>query len=338
LGQRLGASLIRQLGEAPGLVFDLITRHGIECDAVRSGTLHCAVGEAGYREIAERTRQWQALGAPVELLDALATERKVGSHAYRGALLDRRAGIIQPLAYVRGLAATALRAGAKIFTNSPVRNVYDEQVGWRVEAGGGYVRAEWVIVATNAYSSTAFTALRQELVALSYFNLATRPLQMCERSSILPELQGVWDTSRILSSLRLDAAGRLIFGSVGALRGNGIKVHPHWAMRALTKLFPALKGIEFEHEWYGRIGMTADAIPRFHQLARNTVSISGYNGRGIAPGTSFGRDLAFLAAGRIAPADLALPITAPHQAPFRAMRESCYELGSQLAHFLGARL
>lgn len=338
LGQQFGARLIKQLGEAPGLVFDLIARHGIQCEAVRNGTLHCAVGEAGYREIVERASQWQALGAPVELLGAASTEGKVGSRAYRASLLDRRAGTIQPLAYARGLASAALKEGARIFTGSPVTQVVDERRKWRVHAGKGSVRAEWVIVATNAYSSKFWTTLRRELVALPYFNIATRPLTSHERAVILPDRQGVWDTRRVLSSLRSDAAGRLIFGSVGALRGRAREVHCNWGRRALVKLFPQLSDVEFEHEWYGQIGMTADAIPRLHRLARNTVSTSGYNGRGIAPGTSFGRDLAHLAAGKLAATDLALPVSTPHKAPLRMARESFYELGSQVAHFFGARL
>src|SRR5690606_31806544 len=67
LGKEYGSRLIEGLGGAPSLVFDLISRHGIACEARRAGTLHCAVGHAGLKEIAERARQWQALGAPVHL-------------------------------------------------------------------------------------------------------------------------------------------------------------------------------------------------------------------------------------------------------------------------------
>jgi glycine/D-amino acid oxidase-like deaminating enzyme len=338
LGVQLGSRLITQLGDAPSLVFDLIARHRISCDAVRNGNLHCAVGAAGYRELVERARQWQALGAPIELLDAAGTATRIGTDAYRASLLDRRAGIIQPLAYARGLAGAALEAGARIFTASPVRGVTDEQGRWRVEAAGGSVRAEWVIVATNAYSNAMWSPIRTELVGLPYFNLATRPLDASERVRILPERQGVWDTRRILSSLRTDAAGRLIFGSVGALRGSGIEVHRDWGRRALGKLFPRLRRVEFQHEWYGLIGMTADAIPRFHELARNTLSISGYNGRGIAPGTTFGRDLARLVAGKLQPKELALPLTGPQRASLRTAKESFYELGAQVAHTFSARI
>jgi glycine/D-amino acid oxidase-like deaminating enzyme len=337
LGSGFGPRLVAQLGSAPRLVFELIERHGIQCDAVQNGTLHCAVGEAGWREVSERARQWQALGAPVELLDAAATSNKVGSRAYRGALLDRRAGTIQPLAYARGLAAAAALAGARIFTRSPVQSIADEHGRWSLKTPAGRVKATWVIVATNAYSSGVWPQLRREVVALPYFNLATRPLPESQRTTILPERHGVWDTRQVLSSLRLDASGRLIFGSIGALRGNGLSIHRSWGHRALAKLFPALRGIDFEHEWHGRIGMTSDAIPRFHNLARNTISISGYNGRGIAPGTAFGRDLAHLAAGRITPADLSIPATPLTTPTFRTLREAGYEIGAQLVHLTAAR-
>ena len=41
-----------------------------------------------------------------------------------------------------------------------------------------------------------------------------------------------------MNSFRFDRAGRLLFGSVGALRGAGLAVHRAWATRALNKTFP----------------------------------------------------------------------------------------------------
>ena len=96
--------------------------------------------------------------------------------------------------------------------------------------------------------------------------------------------------------------------------------------------------MEFETEWYGMIGMTENNLPRFHRLGRNVVSFSGYNGRGIAPGTVFGRCLAQLVLGQVEEADLPLPLTDPVPARHRAAREAWYEVGAQLAHLAGARL
>lgn len=341
LGQDYGSRLLEGLGTAPSLVFDLIRRYDIDCEARRAGTLHCAVGASGLREIAERARQWQALGAPVHLLGADETARKTGTRAYRGALLDMRAGTVQPLAYVRGLGAAAMAAGAEVYTNCAVSTAEDTGAQWRLRTkSGGEVLADHLIVATNAYSHIdgPWPQLRQELVPLPYFNMATKPLDESLRRIILPEGQGAWDSRKILSSFRLDAAGRLVFGSVGALRGMGSTIHRDWGRRALARLFPQLDGVVFEYEWYGIIGMTTDAMPHFHKLGRHAVSCSGYNGRGIAPGTFFGKELARLALGQCPEQDMPLPLSPMGSVSFRGVRERFYEYGAQLAHAVGARL
>ncbi|KQT43022.1 FAD-dependent oxidoreductase [Aureimonas sp. Leaf454] len=341
LGAVHGERLLSLLGAAPRAVFDLVERHAIDCELVTTGTLHLAVGEAGTREIADRAAQWQKRGADVELIDAAATCAKVGSPLYAGALLDRRAGTIQPLAYVRGLARAAIAAGAFLHTESPVTSYARDGDGWRVETPGGSVRARWIVVATNAYTSGAsgapWPAIREEIVHLPYFNIATTPLSSNLARSILPERQGAWDTKTILSSFRFDARGRLVVGSVGALRGSGSAIHRSWARRSLQRIFPQLSAIAFEAEWYGSIGMTTDAVPRFHRLAHNVVSFSGYNGRGIAPGTVFGQVLARHILGEMTEDELPLPVTPPEAQGFRPIREAWYEAGAQIAH-LSARV
>ncbi|CAH1669643.1 NAD(P)/FAD-dependent oxidoreductase [Chelatococcus asaccharovorans] len=334
LGADYGERLLTLLGDAPRLVYAMVENNGIDCELAKTGTLHCAVGKQGLAEIQQRAEQWQARGAPVSLIGAEETARLVGSTAYAGALLDRRAGTIQPLAYVRGLAEAAIKAGAEIYTASPVTSAERAGPRWTIRTPQSSIRADWIVVATNAYTHGPWPAIRHELVHLPYFNMATEPLSEELQRTILPERQGVWDTRPILSSFRFDRAGRLVFGSVGALRGTGRAVHQAWARRALGKLFPQLKGVGFETLWYGQIGMTVDNLPRFHKLAENVISFSGYNGRGIAPGTVFGYVLAEHIAGGIAEADLPLPVTEPAAQPLRQARELFYEVGAQAAHLV----
>lgn len=340
LGQSYGTRLLNALGNGPSVVFDLVARHGIECEAVPNGTLHCAVGKAGIAEVTERARQWAELGAAVEVLDARQTEQRIGSRAYAASLLDRRAGTIQPLAYVRGLASAAQGAGARIHTQTRVAAASRTGSGWQLTTNGGRtVNAQWVIVATDAYTGAngLWSGIQAEQVHLPYFNLATLPLPRDLAASILPERQGAWDTRQVLSSFRFDAAGRLVFGSVGALHGTGRKIHQDWARRAMTKIFPQLKDVPFEHAWYGSIGMTSDALPRFHELDRNVLSFSGFNGRGIAPGTVFGRELARLVLGEVSRDELPLPVTQVKPAAWRELRSLAYEVGAQAVHLLDAR-
>ena len=340
LGDVHGQRLLTQLGAGPDLVYELIERYGIACEAVRNGTLHCAVGASGLANIAQRAREWQAHGAPVHLLDAAETARRTGTEAYAGSLLDLRAGTVQPLAYARGLAHAAVQEGAQLYGHSRVTAATDHGTHWTLQtASGGSVKAPWVVVATNAFTDLngLWGAVRSELVHLPYFNMATPPLPTAVLDKILPGLEGVWDTPDILTSFRRDQAGRLVFGSVGALRGAGAGIHHDWGRRAMAKLYPVLKDVNFEYEWYGWIGMTDNSLPRFHQLARNTVGFSGYNGRGIAPGSVFGRELARLISGEITQADLALPVTDISPVSLRGAKEAWYEVGASVAHFAGAR-
>jgi glycine/D-amino acid oxidase-like deaminating enzyme len=332
LGHHYGERALDLLGNGPSLVRELIEKHGIACELEANGTLHCAVGAEGMEELEERARQWQKRGAPVTLLDAAETERRIGTSAYAGSLLDMRAGTLQPLAYARGLAHAAVKAGAKLHTGSAVTWSGEANGRRIVRTDGGEVSADWIIVATDAYSTGPWAEVRREQVHLPYFNLATKPL-----SAILPNSEGCWDTKEILSSFRMDQAGRLVFGSVGALRGTGIAVHKAWARRSLKRLFPQLGDVEFEAEWYGKIGMTDDALPRFHKFGCNVIGFSGYNGRGISPGTNFGKVLAHHILGEISEQDLPLPLTDVKEQGFRTAREAYYEAGAQIAHFTGER-
>lgn len=338
LGPLHGERILQLLGDGPGYVFDLIRRHGIDCEAQPGGTLHCAVGEHGLRELEQRERQWQARGAPVKLLGRAETARRIGTAAYAGSLLDMRAGTIQPLAYARGLARAAITAGVTIFTASAVHAIERSGLGWKLTTAHGSLAADWVVVAVDAYGTGPWPQVVREQVQLPYFNFATRPLGAAQRSAILPGLEGCWDTREVLTSFRLDRDGRLVFGSVGALRGPGASIHRGWARRSLRRLFPDLADIPFEHEWYGRIGMTADNMPRIHRFAPQVLGVSGYNGRGISPGTAMGKVLASHIGGQTREADLPLPITPALPVPFRRSREAYYEVGAMAAHFFSERI
>ncbi len=142
LGPDYGERLLKLLGDAPAEVFKLVEAHAIDCDLVRNGTLHCAVGSSGRAEIEDRARQWGERGAPVRVLSAAETAARIGSDVYPGSLLDLRAGTIQPLAYARGLGRAAIAAGAAVHTQSPVplRRANGKKVdvahGWRNRRSG----------------------------------------------------------------------------------------------------------------------------------------------------------------------------------------------------------
>jgi hypothetical protein len=297
-GDKDGARVIRTVGGSPDLVFGLISRLGIGCDAVRTGWLQLATSAATLRVSQERVRQWRAHAADdVVTLDAAETARLTGSSAYVGAMLDRRGGTVQPLAYARGLAAAAARAGARLFGDTPATGLGRDRAGWRVRTAGGVVAAERVILATNAYSGRLHDRLRRSVVAAPSWQVATDPLPAVVRDTILPERQAGSDMRRLLRYFRLDADGRFVLGGRGSFREPQPAASVRRLCAASVALFPQLGGVAFTYQWGGLVALTQDHLPHLHALAPGLFAGVGYNGRGVAMATVMGRELARLAAG-----------------------------------------
>jgi glycine/D-amino acid oxidase-like deaminating enzyme len=332
LGPIYGERLLGLLTYSPRTVFEIIEKHDIQCELIKGGTIHCAAGAAGVANIKERARQWQERGAPVRLLDGDEVCSKTGTSVYPAGLLDLRAGTVQPLAYVRGLGQAAVGAGARVFTRSPVTEIGRDRGAWHLATPGGSIRAKWVVLASDTYTSRVMPELRTEQVAVPIFQIATAPLGANVRRSILPDGHATWDTRTVPTGFRTDAAGRLIINSVGALRNTGHAVHRAWARRRLKCFFPQLGDVAFEHEWYGWIGTTGDHLPRLHAPAENMIALVGFNGRGIAPGTVLGRELARHVAGDVSLDEMFLPVSPLRSTRLRQMREVYYEIGAQIAH------
>jgi glycine/D-amino acid oxidase-like deaminating enzyme len=322
LGDVRGSKLISILGEAPDYVFSLIQKHQIQCEATQKGTIHAAHSPKGYEDLARRAAEWQRLGAPVDLLSREEAAQRIGTTKFHGGLLDHRAGTINPMGYVRGLARAARGAGATISTGVTVETLEREANEWVLRTTRGTVRAKHVVLGTNAYSDTLWPGLKNTFTIIHYFQLATEPLG--ERADhILSEGQGLWDTGSIMFSVRRDAFGRIAIGSMGAVIGGTNGLSKRWAARMLKRLFPKLGPVTFENAWHGQIAMTPDHLPRIHRLAEGLYTPIGYNGRGIAPGTMFGRAMAGLLTGEDEN-DLPLPVSEPKRVPNRTFMTQLY--------------
>ena len=297
LGEDDGDRFISHFSRAPDYVFSLIEKYQIQCNATQTGTFHAADGPVGFADLVSRKAEWDRLGEPVDLLSRDEAESYIGSSAFYGALLDRRAGTINPMGYCRGLARVAIAAGALISIGARAKKLQQETGLWRVTTNKGTLMARHVVLGTNAYTDDLWPGLKYSFTKINYFQLATSPLG--DRiKHILPEQQGLWDTGKIMFSLRRDDSERLIIGSMGNVMGNQRGGVSHrWAQKKLAHLFPKLGRVDFDEAWQGQIAMTPDHLPHIHKLADNLYSPIGYNGRGITTGTVFGHALADLLTG-----------------------------------------
>jgi len=329
MGEEAGERLNKAFGSGPDLVFELIERHGIECEATRNGTMYLAANEKTAAKLVERIDAMNSRGARTQLLDRETTAAKTGTERYCAAMLDPDAGTINPMAYVRGLARIAIEAGAKVHSGSQVTSLEQNGGAWVLTTPKAKVTATNVILATNGYTDDLWPGLRQEIYPLFFCQLATKPLTENLRQTILPERQAAWDSLAAMTSFRFDAAGRLIIGTVGSIPHDRRSFRNRWAENSIAKLFPHLGPVEWDFQWMGRIAFTTDHMPRLHILAPGVMTCMGYNGRGIGPGTVMGRTMAkhILSDGS---EELPIPLTDPTPVPFRFLRSTFLDAGAGL--------
>jgi len=334
IGIEAGRKLNSMLAEGPDVVYSMIDDHQIDCEATRNGTLHCAHSKNGLKDLENRLRQQKARGMNVELISQEETNDKTGTSNYHGALFYNDAGTIQPLAYLRSLAQIAIGKGVEIYQNSPVTSLSYKNKTWHFVIGYAVISSDAVIVATNAYSQSLDSTGKNGFTPIHYFQAATQPLSNELLKTILPGRQGCWDTAMIMSSFRLDNEGRLIIGSVGSLKGSlASTVHNRWCHSKLNKLFPQLGSIKLDYSWHGRIAYTANHLPKVINLGPNAIKVFGYSGRGIGPGTVFGRSAAnYILTGNTNELPIQ-PVNSYHEY-FTSLKSASYETGITALHGL----
>lgn len=316
VGADKGEPFVALIRDSAALVFDLIRKHGIEAEAVQNGWVQPAHRESRLKISEARVKQWGSRGAPVELVDRARMAAIAGTEHWHGGWLNRSGGRINPLGYARGLAAAAIKAGAKIFTQSPAQSVTRDGARWKVSTPGGHVLAEKLVLATHAYGDELWPGLSSEVIPVRSYQMATEPVGDNVHRSILPEGHALSDTRGDLYFFRFDANRRLVTGGaliIGA--GYDGRLRRRIAERA-ARVFPQLGTPRFDYVWHGYIGVNQDRLPHIHELAPGVYGWTGCNGRGVALATAIGREFARAAAGTPMK-ELPLPLSPVKPVPAR---------------------
>ncbi len=305
---------------AAGFVFDLVRRHGIDCDARQSGTISVVRkgNDAALAAGRAKAEQWQRRGKTVDLLGPDEVAERVGSDRFQAALLFREGGNLQPLDLARGLARTAMAAGASIHGRTAVTNIERRNGTWRLATANGVVRASTVLLATNAHRSGLWPGLDRAYYPVASAVGATPPLPASVHDRILPDKHSFAELGAGFFFF-FDAAGRLVVGGGRGLGVNDTRDRAaSWLGRRVGGAFPYLGKISFDHFWYGWIDHSPNRLPGIHELAAGLYAAVGFSGRGVPTATAMGREIAaFLASGD---ADsMAFPLTPLPRARFNRL-------------------
>lgn len=336
-GPERGPRLVDFVGGTADVVWELIDKHKMDVPNVRNGWIQSAFSTKAIGPIEARAAQWQKRGAPVEVLSKDETARHIGHGQYVGSWIDRRGGVVQPLAYARGLAKAALAAGVPVHGNTLATKMVRENGKWIVTvANGSTVTADRVVLATNGYTGDLWPHLRQTIIAANSFQVATKPLSDNVLKSILPGGQSTSDSRRIGLYYRVDHTGRFLLGGRGTMREP--RAVEDWAHieTMMEKMFPQLKGAGIDFRWGGRVALTRDHLPHLHEPAPGLLIDIGCMGRGVALQSAMGRAMAaYIASGD--PMELPLPLGKVSPLPFHGLNKLYFQAFVTWYRFLDRR-
>ena len=297
-------------------LFDLIRRYQIPCDARQRGWIradHCAAA----RDMARRNAKlWNAHGADFEFIESEDVARLTGAKGYRSATLSPRGGAVQPLSLLRGLDRVARAAGAQVFSFAPVTSLERRNGVWHLMAAGQPVTAQTVIIATNGYSDSLVRGVKGSVLPLFSIQIATDALSEDEIGPVLPQGHTISDTRRLIMYARREPGGQVCYGGIGYRKPMGGIGGFRWIMADAPRVFPSMSKARWRYRWGGRIALTTDRVPHFHEPEPGLIVGLGYNGRGVAMSHVMGRELARRALGTPA-TELPFPISPVPAYPFR---------------------
>lgn len=334
LGETQGEILTESLGAAPALVWKTIDRLGIDAQDVRAGNLHMGHNAEGEADVDNRYRQFSSRGVDCEVLTGSKCLEYCGTKAIKKALLDRRAGTINPYAYVTGLAKAAKNLGVRIYEHTPVKSIVKSDGAWQVQTETNSVTADKVIIGTNAYTEGEWTDILKSIYFVGYYQIATEPMSGDpEADKVMPYRTGSWDTRLALSTFRRDKDDRVLLGTVGFHEGKE-SLYVSWANSVLKKYYPELAPkVKWQYRWSGRFGFTQDHIMRVFEPAPGIVTATAYNGRGITTGTMMGKCFAeYLDTDRREAIPLPFKTMEESEISMRGVRSGLYDAGIALYH------
>ena len=263
------------------IIYDRVEKYGIQCD-LKSGFLEVATKPSHVRFfdafVAEREKHSHPYR--YEIWDRETTRANLGTDAFHGGFICYRDGHLHPLNLCIGEARAAHDLGAQIFEQSPVTGI--EHGGRpKVRTASGYVEADTVVLAGNAYSLLERRHLSNLVFPAGSYVIGTEPLSEDVVNEINPKDVAVCDTNEVVDYYRLSADKRLLYGGACNYSGRDPSSIKSFILPRMLKVYPQLKNVRIDFEWGGKIGVVLNRVPVVGRINRNVYYCQGYSGHGV---------------------------------------------------------
>jgi len=286
------------------IIRERIAKYSIQCD-FKDGFLEVATkpSQVPYLDEYAEDRESHPSAFGYEVWDRDKTCDMLGTNAYHGGFVCYRDGHLHPLNLCIGEAQAAHNLGVQIFEQSPVTEITHGSRP-RVVTENGYVEADSVVLAGNAYSKFEPKHLSNLVFPAGSYVIATEPLPDGVAHSINKKDVAVCDLNEVVDYYRLSTDKRLLYGGACNYSGRDPKSIKSYILPRMLKVYPQLRDVKIEFEWGGKIGIVLRRIPTLGRIQGNVYYCQGYSGHGVCPTHVMGEVMADAVTGTMERFDL----------------------------------
>ncbi|WP_228386474.1 NAD(P)/FAD-dependent oxidoreductase [Ornithinicoccus halotolerans] len=308
-GEQEAVRLVQSTEQAITELESFCDNHAPEAEFRRAGWLWTATSPA-HLDSWERVAQVSdrlGTGTFTPMTPGQVATRS-GSPVHLGGVLDRSAASVHPGHLVRAMRRAALAMGVEIFEGTRVRHLARRGAPTVRTQGGGSVRAQRVVIATNAWAA-GMRELHTRLFVISSDMIVTEPVP--DRLEEIGWREGptVTDSQTLLCYYRTTNSGRIAFGKGGWTIGLGGRISPSMdrnprraraVIRDFRRYYPMLRDVPIVNDWAGPIDRTHNSLPLINWLnPGHTIAYGvGWSGNGVGPSIIGGKVLASMVLGR----------------------------------------
>ncbi|NLS67503.1 FAD-binding oxidoreductase [Bradyrhizobium brasilense] len=181
--------------------------------------------------------------------------------------------------YVHGLAALAMRAGVRIFEETPVVSIDFSGIRKRIVTPTARLRANHIVLAGNIHLGAPLKRLSDTLLPVWRYAALTEPLG--ERLAESIAFPGSVVDSDGIDHFRVVDGDRLLWASPETTWDARPERLGAAVQRRVATVFPQLGKVPIAEMFGGAVGVTVHGMPQIGQLRRGLWVASGFGRQGL---------------------------------------------------------
>ncbi|MDQ4114620.1 MAG: FAD-binding oxidoreductase [Actinomycetota bacterium] len=288
LSRKKMPGMMRLAERAAHHVEDFIAKHDIDCDYEATGNAFAAVSLGQMGRVRRVAKIVARAGGQVEV----GTSEELGiPRGFVGGMREVVGGRMNPGRFSLGMRRVLLDSSARVFEQTKVTDVRRDGGQVVLTTPHGRVRADRVVLATNAYAGEWDITPRHLSVPIYVIEVETEPIAPDRLAALgWTSRMGLVTQHAIMENYRLTPRNTIVFGVRRLERGTS---HPlpekvpdprlvEELAGAFATRFPSLSDVAIDRAWGGWIAITSSWLPVAGQVGDDIYYSIACNGHGLA--------------------------------------------------------